>query len=1008
MSRGPTPAEQSWLLDYVGVNPILAVWTAFRYRHFVVLLTTLGLWSTALAGIVATSLVQIEDSVHTTSADFNLATTLNRSLLTEFDPSILAAKQYVSSYLGRQVLSLSRPYWTTEDNIVVEAFGSSSVSEAERLIAQTNGYSAGLECTPVTASYGGNISIPANPPVPFLPNAYAIFVDVDAGGCQVPDCYVGRVFNHTCPGSSNYTTAVVLAYTQNFTFISASAAECSPTYSQYLLDVSASPSSSGQLDSSIVSQSSDSLMIDELHGMLQWLNSSNSGPPKANTVTTSEELDPFFAWGLVQNTTTCDCDPWLFLIAHAQGLEISDLMVRATLINASAQSFTGVFSDVAQTLLMTTAPSSAAPLSGSIQEATRRLVTRPTSIRIVQATMGVLLAVVIAVYLLRPITSLPMDPTSIAAQAVLMSSNHDEISWVIKDTITQTSAETQILLKDSWFCISEQRELRISARRGTSSPDASARSVKAPVWRPAILHPVFKISLVLILVGSVIGLEMGLRRSQRNNGFADSLPSNQDLWTYAAPAYLFVLGVFLSSYAFSVSTLEPFFAMHRSPQPARTSVRYSPATKTDVELAVHSLRSRNVAGFFCAAIMLTIPFLKIVVSGLFVAANEPAEKIALMAATTTFNTTAPDLGVVSELPKQILALSQIQKYLLPLPPWTAPAGAVAEVDSTRLLQVAQSPSTTITIPLEVMRAELGDCSTVAAPVDTLQTQFGLFLPTSPGWFGRFYPELTSPSVSTFIYGRTQSTNASEVQDVTAIQCLSYTVSMSTENVTVAYGNSTTKILAVASAPQTTALYNITFPADPSPETVNTEAGLTPDPSTFESNSSLAFDTVFQIMTLKNTSTPLESFLEPGALTTAAQAIFATYGAIYTSLNQRISIPAASQDSIEVTVEYQQARVVQAEGPTRILQALLGCILAFGLATGLVVRQTNNVLTKPPYSIGATMGLLADSAFVELEELQKVGHESDLDVVLEPYLFQLGWGNNPKGGMRFGVDIVTDH
>src|ERR1700761_9510623 len=89
----------------------------------------------------------------------------------------------------------------------------------------------------------------------------------------------------------------------------------------------------------------------------------------------------------------------LFLIAHAQGLEISDLMVRATLINASAQSFTGVFSDVAQTLLMTTSPSSAAPLSGSIQETTRRLVARPTSIQIVQATMGVLLAVVIAVYL---------------------------------------------------------------------------------------------------------------------------------------------------------------------------------------------------------------------------------------------------------------------------------------------------------------------------------------------------------------------------------------------------------------------------------------------------------------------------------------------------------------------------------------------------------------------------------------------------------------------------------
>ncbi|KAJ6467122.1 hypothetical protein DFH09DRAFT_1483570 [Mycena vulgaris] len=37
MSRGFTPANQGWLLDYVGANYFLSVWTAIKYRHIVVL-----------------------------------------------------------------------------------------------------------------------------------------------------------------------------------------------------------------------------------------------------------------------------------------------------------------------------------------------------------------------------------------------------------------------------------------------------------------------------------------------------------------------------------------------------------------------------------------------------------------------------------------------------------------------------------------------------------------------------------------------------------------------------------------------------------------------------------------------------------------------------------------------------------------------------------------------------------------------------------------------------------
>lgn len=379
MSRGPTPAARGWLLDYVGMHPIAALQSAVRYRHIVVLITTLGLWTTGLAGIVATSLFQIEDNVRTSSANFNLATSLNRSLVTNFEPAVLINKQYLSSYLGRQLLNLSQPVWTTSEEIVLEAFEDSSGSVAQTLIAQTQGYSASLACTPATASYGGNITIPANPPTPQFPKGYALFLDVDAAGCQVKypltdtnhlllyglDFYLGRVYNHTCPGSSVYTTVIALVYTQNFTIVSTSAVECEPSYSQYLVDVSVSPASKGPVNASIISRSVDSPMNDGLRGMVQWLNSTNGGQ-RGNSITTSLEIDPFLAWGSVA-TASCDCDPWLSLIAHGHNSTIPDLMDTATLLNACVGAFPRVFSSVAQALFMIAAPITSVPLSGTIR-----------------------------------------------------------------------------------------------------------------------------------------------------------------------------------------------------------------------------------------------------------------------------------------------------------------------------------------------------------------------------------------------------------------------------------------------------------------------------------------------------------------------------------------------------------------------------------------------------------------------------------------------------------------
>jgi hypothetical protein len=209
----------------------------------------------------------------------------------------------------------------------------------------------------------------------------------------------------------------------------------------------------------------------------------------------------------------------------------------------------------------------------------------------------------------------------------------------------------------------------------------------APAWRPAILHPLFKGALTLILLGTIIALELTLRRSTTNDGFADLHSADQTSWTYFAPLYLFLVGVLLSSYTFSISTLEPFFAMNHSPQPAGKSVQYSPAHRTSIGLIFHALRYRSHVGLSCGAIMLILPFLKISVSGLITTESAPVHSAMQVPLQTTFNTeTILDRGVSDNFlsdsfrPYLTMALTQIEKYRLPLPAWTTLVGAIGHFD----------------------------------------------------------------------------------------------------------------------------------------------------------------------------------------------------------------------------------------------------------------------------------------------------------------------------------------
>ncbi|KAJ7913024.1 hypothetical protein B0H13DRAFT_2659818 [Mycena leptocephala] len=289
-------------------------------------------------------------------------------------------------------------------------------------------------------------------------------------------------------------------------------------------------------------------------------------------------------------TASCDCDPWLSLIAHGHNSTIPDLMDTATLLMH----------------VLGLSPESFRRHDTEYHPAARRNTNKHTN---AQATLSVLLAVLLAV--------------------VLMNSNHDEISTIIKDTITVTTAETKILLNDWSFSIDNGKEFRINAHRNENNP-------------PAV--PNF-IALCLLVVGTIIGLQSAFAIASITED-SQIRPVQSTRVDVRRSRVSLPPWDHFSSYTFSVSTLEPSSRCTAGHSP-HGIVIYSPVTQTDARLLVYAFRYRSIVGLCCAAIRST-----------------------LLAAVTTFNATVvekQDGTDNSELAKQILALSQIESYQLPLP-----------------------------------------------------------------------------------------------------------------------------------------------------------------------------------------------------------------------------------------------------------------------------------------------------------------------------------------------------
>ena len=182
------------------------------------------------------------------------------------------------------------------------------------------------------------------------------------------------------------------------------------------------------------------------------------------------------------------------------------------------------------------------------------------------------------------------------------------------------------------------------------------------------------------------------------------------------------------------------------------------------------------------------------------------------------------------------------------------------------------------------------------------------------------------------------------------------------------------------------------------------------------------DVFTQTLVFGKDGRPPEELVGPanaGAFLSAVQRSYGKYMAqvITANMRQNTTSGSATATHYDATImDSTRLRIRQNNRSKLILQALLGTMLALGIAAYALDWNVRQTLPHNPCSIAGAMSLLADSELCGygggdgknvLPDGAEFMTDKELEEVLGGYLFSLGWWGDRKtsgGGQRFGIDV----
>jgi hypothetical protein len=626
--------EEDLLLDYISPNYLVLLWTSIRLRHIPVVTAAMGSVVIILITVASTGLFVSEQRTVEGSATM--------SVLSRFDTAAMDANTTTDSFpvlIATSILSgnLSIGYpLNTNEFYATEPFVSRSHVQGVCYLSDNpdvtdmltlgsilwrtglvNVFSADLACEPVNISnFSALISndeetthISAEASVGHCSTGVVEIAQPDSSRNPVT---VGRMSVQHCPdddypklfvlfakiNTSFYASADDNAWVANISVTNSTGIVCTPNY--ILEEARVTVNSSGDVIDINLLQSKPQDTVSSSWDLLLGLSSSfeAAGPVILNGPSSDQrghQYDSFF--GTLIST-------WI-----RQPEEYLDPSI---LERDTRHLFAVVSSQIANRYLRK--PSDDAT-QGTYEITQMRIITRGTSLRIVEAGLALIITSAILMVACSPCPT-SGDGSNLACLAVILA----KIGKVREHMYESDGADHN---RRDFYDSSHGRSLFIKPQPGLSKKrrvDIRKGHQKDNWWTPLMFSNLFKTVVFVVPLAVVLSLEIIYRTYAKKNSLGD-VPSTgywHILWTWIPASIMTIIKLLSQTITSSIALLEPFRLLRDKSVVARRIWLNDNLSRPSLQLLCRGLSNSRWAISAAGFATLLGPFLTIIVSGLFV------------------------------------------------------------------------------------------------------------------------------------------------------------------------------------------------------------------------------------------------------------------------------------------------------------------------------------------------------------------------------------------------------
>ncbi|KAI2818566.1 hypothetical protein CBS115989_5050 [Aspergillus niger] len=1057
MIQEPKPATRSLLLDYVSDWNVVILFRALKQSSWAVVLAVLGTLLIKLITVVSTGLFMLQNvymkdvpTTLMTQASFDAAG-FNGSKVDGTAAMVVAGAWWLNlPYpLGSTDRYAFQPFTTSDKKLGADAVISGTVdmfsADLECDVGTVANWTSG--CSTQMCEYDElnmTLSTPSCSKYPFTSFQRS---SSSVGG------YYADVFTATCTDTDtanglNDTRLIFAAahWSDNSTKIQALV--CSPTFR--ISQGSVSLLYGNQSVTSIQSYtniSGNSTIpgfegIELGTGLVSSLSLAEDTLDTLNYVDTTTHSLTTYQYNLSNPNSTYPSA--FYLVANLTSPHtMPDLLNASILERVSRPTFNAMAAQIARQYLLSSADGN---FAGTYSAHTQRVVVRELSVRIMEATLAVLIILTAALWICRPNRCTSRDPGTIAGLASILSRSPKVSERLTGCKNAQDLATnladgrfyTRVTDNDGWrtFGIEEDQKATEASRPGASSA--------GPLiwWRPISVTVWWWIISIVLPVLIIAGLEASYQVSARQDGLGTVTSGGyiHYVWAYLPALIFLIVRIFFDCIHFSAMVFQPYLELRQGGVTAPGSLMENHLSKLTLFSFLTAIKRKQWAVCATGFTVLLAPALTVAVSGLYSTQDIMYTRSASIARTDTFNTTISPLSSTTSDPGLGLTGALVVGANLSYPAWTYDElvlptlneASLTDKDGTVQTNSSSFNSTSdslvlLNLTLPALRANL-TCE--ALPQDIVYY-------IKPAWYSfpmfdlrmqldkkcqgedtstdftitTDYPNATRTTFGAFKYLKDEI----DFGDCPALMGFYGVID----------GNSTAQIRGFTCNPQideVNATTSLSLPGldiqsatadDSTSRLFTTNISTTLKFDSFLSQpvnkQDQAFDAFFSAMLNDQKTLSLSDITDPSHYATvinATQHLYRTLMAQSMNGNARITSNDSQTTFPATIVDPNRTRLTQSAISTRILEAFLAAMIVSTLVASYFM-QTKEVLPFNPCSIAGAGALVAGSDILKSDTLP-VGSEwcNDKEMLKRGYfsglVFGLGWwaGDDP----RFGIDV----